>query len=476
MNRVAATPLAQFPELESEARGPSVPSRNLLIVEDDPGLQQQMRWAMVDDFVVHLASNRAEALDAMARIGPALVLLDLGLPPDPGGATEGIEILEKIVEQFPSTKVIVASGNADRTNAMKAISAGAYDFFSKPVEIDDLKLILDRAWQVYSLEEDNRRLTQVARGPLEGIVAASPAMLDICRLVERAAPADVSLLILGESGTGKEVIARALHNKSERRRGPFVAVNCAAIPDALLESELFGHERGAFTGAIKQTRGKVEQARGGTLFLDEICDMPLPLQAKLLRFLQERVFQRVGGAEDITVDLRIVSATNRDIQAMIGQGTFREDLYFRINEVKVVIPPLRARTGDAVLIAYTLLQRFAQIYKKGHLEFSPGALATITRYAWPGNVRELENRIKRAVVLASRSRITATDMDLVNSVVEEEEAVSLKEIRRQAELDAIERALRSCKYNLSQVARVLGISRPTLYSLLRTYEIKVPVK
>jgi two-component system NtrC family response regulator len=470
-----------MPEIESPAPSTSAsptakPSRHLLIVEDDPGLQQQMRWAMADDFIVHIASNRTEALDVMARCGPPLVLLDLGLPPDAAGASEGIEALEQIIERFPGTKIIVASGNAERANAMKAVAAGAYDFFSKPVEIDELKLILERAWQMYSLEEDNRRLTLVSRGPLEGIVAASTVMLDICRLVERAAPTDVSLLILGESGTGKEVIARALHDLSERRRGPFVAVNCAAIPDALLESELFGHERGAFTGAIKQTRGKVEQAKGGTLFLDEIGDMPLPLQAKLLRFLQERVLQRVGGTEDIPVDLRVVSASNRDIQSMIGLGTFREDLYFRINEVKVVIPPLRARPGDAVLIAYTLLQRFALIYKKGPLEFSPGALATITRYVWPGNVRELENRIKRAVVLARSSRITATDMDLVNSVVEEEEAVSLKEIRRQAELDAIERALRSCKYNLSQVARVLGVSRPTLYSLLRTYEIKVPLK
>ncbi|MHB1205007.1 MAG: PEP-CTERM-box response regulator transcription factor [Rhodospirillaceae bacterium] len=445
-------------------------------MEDDAGLQQQMRWALSDEFVVHLAENRAAAMAIVSLHAPPLVVLDLGLPPDAAGASEGIATLEQIMEQTPGAKVIVASGSADRANAMKAIAAGAYDYFSKPVDIAELKLILERAWQLHTLEEDNRKLTQVARGPIEGIVAASGVMLDICRLVERAAPSDVSLLILGESGTGKEVIARALHRLSERKSGPFVAVNCAAIPDALLESELFGHEKGAFTGAIRQTKGKVEQARGGTLFLDEIGDMPLPLQAKLLRFLQERTLQRVGGSEDIVVDLRVVSASNRDIQAMIAEGTFREDLYFRINEVKVVIPPLRARPGDAVLIAYTLLQRFAQIYKKGQLEFSPGALATIARYAWPGNVRELENRVKRAVVLAHGTRITAADMDLSNSVVEEGEAISLKEVRRQAELEALKRALKSCNNNLSQVARVLGVSRPTLYSMLRTYEIKIVIK
>jgi len=453
----------------------AAPTRDLMIVEDDKGLQHQMRWAMADDFIVHIAKDRGEALAVMARHHPSLVVLDLGLPPDEAGATEGLAILEKIVESYPGTKVVVASGNADRANAMKAIAIGAYDYFSKPVEVDELKLILGRAWQLHILEEDNHRLNQVVRGPIDGIIAASAKMIDICRLVERVAPTDVSLLILGESGTGKEVVARALHSLSERQRGPFIAVNCAAIPDALLESELFGHERGAFTGAIKQTCGKVEQARGGTLFLDEIGDMPLHLQAKLLRFLQNRTFQRVGGTEDLVVDLRIVSASNRDILGMIAQGTFREDLYFRLNEVKVVIPPLRAREGDSVLIAYALLERFAQVYKKGQLDFSPGALAAISHYEWPGNVRELENRIKRGVVLGQGNRVTTADLDLVPAEGEED-SVSLKDVRRKAEADAIRRALTSCKNNLSRTAKTLGVSRPTLYSLLAGYDIKMPPK
>jgi len=451
------------------------PTRDLMIVEDDSGLQHQMRWAMADDFIVHIAKNRGEALEVMARHNPQLVVLDLGLPPDPAGASEGLAILAQIVERYPDAKVIIASGNADRANAIKAVAAGAYDFFSKPVDIDELKLILERAWRLHMLETENRKLTQTARGPIDGIVAASSVMIDICRLVERVAATDVSLLILGESGTGKEVIARALHNLSQRANGPLVAVNCAAIPDALLESELFGHERGAFTGAIKQTQGKVEQAKGGTLFLDEIGDMPLPLQAKLLRFLQNRTFQRIGGREDIVIDLRVVSASNRDLSEMITQGTFREDLYFRLNEVKVIIPPLRERAGDSVLIAYTLLQRFAQVYKKGRLDFSPGALAAISRYGWPGNVRELENRIKRAVVLGQGSRITTVDLDFPGTV-DEEASVSLKEVRRKAEVDAIVKALAAHNYNVSRTAKSLGISRPTLYSLIAGYEIKTSSK
>jgi len=470
---VSDTEVGLMSEAAMSVNMEAAPTRALMIVEDDRGLQSQMRWAMADEFVVHIAKDQPEATDVMARHRPHLVVLDLGLPPDPAGASEGLAVLEHILGRYPDTKVIVASGNADRANAMKAISLGAYDYFSKPVDIDELKLILERAWQLHSLEEDNRRLTQVARGSIDGIIAASPAMIDICRVVERIATTDVSLLLLGESGTGKEVVARALHRLSLRANGPLIAVNCAAIPDNLLESELFGHERGAFTGAIKQTRGKVEQANGGTLFLDEIGDMPLALQAKMLRFLQGRTFQRVGGREELAVDLRIVSASNRDLQAMISQGTFREDLFFRLNEVKVVLPPLREREGDTVLIACTLLQRFAQIYKKGHLDFSPGALTAITRYEWPGNVRELENRIKRAVVLGRGNRITTDDLDL-GIKVEEEEMASLKEVRRKAEIDAIGKALAACNYNVSRTAKSLGVSRPTLYSLLAGYNIKIP--
>jgi two-component system NtrC family response regulator len=451
------------------------PTRDLLIVEDDSGLQNQMRWAMSGDFVVHIAGDRAEALEIMDRFHPHLVILDLGLPPDPGGASEGLAALDSIVSLYPGTKVVVASGNEDRANALKAVAYGAYDFFAKPVDIDQLRVILERAWHLHALEEENRKLRHVECGALDGIIAASTPMLEICQIVERVAPTDVSLLIMGESGTGKEMFARALHKASERARGPFVAVNCAAIPDNLLESELFGYERGAFTGAVRQTIGKVEQAKNGTLFLDEIGDMPLALQAKMLRFLQGRTFQRLGGREEINIDLRIVSASNRDLLAMTAQGTFREDLYFRLNEVSITVPPLRAREGDALLIAHALLKRYADTYKKGAIDFSQSALAAISNYPWPGNVRELENRIKRAVVLARESRIMPADLGL-SEQPEADGFVTLRQARRKAEIEAIRRALASCNNNLSRTAKILGVSRPTLYSLLANYDIHIPAK
>ncbi|MGE3476589.1 MAG: PEP-CTERM-box response regulator transcription factor [Rhodospirillaceae bacterium] len=451
------------------------PTRDLLVVEDDAGLQSQMRWAMSNDFVVHVAGSRSEALNIMERHRPSLVVLDLGLPPDPDGATEGLGILDSILAEYPGTKIVVASGNEDRNNAIKAVSFGAYDFFGKPVDIDQLRLILERAWQLHVLEEENRRLTCPSSKALDGIIAASSVMLDVCRVVERVAATDVSLLIMGESGTGKEMFARAVHNCSGRVRGPFVAVNCAAIPENLLESELFGYERGAFTGAVRQTKGKVEQAKNGTLFLDEIGDMPMALQAKLLRFLQNRTFQRLGGREDITVDLRIVSATNRNLQDMIAQGGFREDLFFRLNEVCITVPALREREGDALVLAHTFLHRFAESYRKGRMDFSQGALVALSNYAWPGNVRELENRIKRAVVLAHDNRITPTDLGLTDSA-ENDAFVTLRQARRKAEVDAIQKALASCHNNLSRAAKILGVSRPTLYSLLATYDIRAAAK
>jgi two-component system NtrC family response regulator len=467
-NAAMAEPFGQETEPFKE------PERSLLIVEDDQGLQSQMRWALSDDFKVHIAADRAQAMEIMTLHEPHLVVLDLGLPPDPGGATEGLAILERIVTDYPRTKTIVASGHGDRAAARMAVSAGAYDFFSKPVDIDELKLILDRAWHLHELEEDNWRLAS-ARGPLDGIIAGSPAMLQISRMVEQVAPTDVGVLILGESGTGKEMIARAVHTLSPRAKGPFIALNCAAIPENLLESELFGYERGAFTGAVKQTLGKVEQAKGGTLFLDEIGDMPLMLQAKMLRFLQGRTFQRLGGQSDIVADVRIVSASNRDLAGMTAQGAFREDLYFRLNEVSINVPPLRERSGDAAMIAHVFLQRFAQIYKKGARTFSPSALAAIVNWRWPGNVRELENRVKRAVVLAQSSKITVADLDLADGN-EAQSLVTLRHARRKAEREVIERALATSNNNVSQAAKILGISRPTLYSLLQDYDIKIPPK
>jgi two-component system NtrC family response regulator len=451
------------------------PTRDLLIVEDDSGLQNQMRWAMSGDFIVHIAGDRTEALEIMDRFHPHLVILDLGLPPEASGAGEGLAALDDIVSTYPGTKVIVASGNEDRANALKAVAYGAYDFFAKPVDIDQLRVILERAWHLHTLEDENRKLRNVECGALDGIIAASTPMLEICQIVERVAPTDVSLLIMGESGTGKEMFARALHKASERVRGPFVAVNCAAIPDNLLESELFGYERGAFTGAVRQTIGKVEQAKNGTLFLDEIGDMPLALQAKMLRFLQGRAFQRLGGREEISVDLRIVSASNRDLLAMTAEGTFREDLYFRLNEVSITVPPLRAREGDSLLIAHTLLKRYAETYKKGAIDFSQAALGAISNYPWPGNVRELENRIKRAVVLARENRITPADLGL-GEQPETDGFVTLRQARRKAEIEAIKRALASCNNNLSRTAKILGVSRPTLYSLLANYDIHIPAK
>jgi two-component system NtrC family response regulator len=464
---MAETAMARIPE--------AAPGRDLLVVEDDAGLQSQMRWAMANDFTVHVAGDRAEALNIMERHKPALVVLDLGLPPDPDGATEGLGILDTILTEYPGTKVVIASGNEDRNNAVKAVSFGAYDFFGKPVDIDQLRMILERAWQLHVLEEENRRLNSSSGKALDGIIAASSVMLDVCRMLERVAPTDVSLLIMGESGTGKEMFARAAHTCSDRNRGPFVAVNCAAIPENLLESELFGYERGAYTGAVRQTKGKVEQAKNGTLFLDEIGDMPMPLQSKLLRFLQNRTFQRLGGREDIVVDLRIVSATNKPLQEMISQGTFREDLYFRLNEVSITVPALREREGDSLVLAHTFLHRFSESFRKGRMDFSQGALVAIGNYPWPGNVRELENRVKRAVVLARENRITPTDLGL-EECAENDAFVTLRQARRKAEVDAIQKALASCHNNLSRAAKILGVSRPTLYSLLATYDIRAAAK
>ncbi len=393
------------------------------------------------------------------------------LPPDPNGASEGLSILETIVSQYQGAKAIVASGNEDRRNALKAISLGAYDFFAKPVDIDQLRLILERAWQLHVLEEDNRRLAQAHVGRIPGMIGTSPQISSIVSTIEKVATTDVSVLILGESGTGKELVAQALHHLSHRAAGPFVAVNCAAIPENLLESELFGYEKGAFTGANKQTLGKVEMARGGTLFMDEIGDMPLSLQAKMLRFLQSRAVQRLGGHEDVPVDVRFVSASNRDLGAMTQSGGFREDLYFRVNEVSVLVPPLRDRDGDAVLIATALLQRFAEAFKKPPLSFTQEAMDAIAQYPWPGNIRELENRVKRAVVLAKERTLGPVDLGLAAGA-SAEPLLTLKDARQKAELEAVRRAMAATGNNQSHAAKVLGVSRQTLYNLDLTYGIK----
>jgi two-component system NtrC family response regulator len=444
----------------------------LLVVEDDAGLQRQLKWSYEDQEVI-LAGDREAALDALRTHQPAVVTLDLGLPPDPDGVTEGFATLEAILATRPNTKVIVASGHGARESARRAIAMGAFDFYHKPVDIDELGLIVRRAYHVAELEAENRRLAEAGNSGdkvLGGIVTAAPEMIKVARMVERVATANVSVRLLGASGTGKELLAKGLHNASARAGEAFVAINCAAIPENLLESELFGYEKGAFTGAVKTQPGKIEMAEGGTLFLDEVGDIPLPLQVKLLRFLQERVIERVGGRKTIPVDVRIVCATHQDLDAMIAAGRFREDLFYRLAEIVVRIPGLKERPGDAVLLAQYFLTRFARENSRDFKGLTPDAIAAISDWPWPGNVRELENRMKRAVIMAEGSRLTAADLDLVNS--SDEAALTLKVARETADRQAIRRAMLRADGNVSTAAKFLGVSRPTLYDLLKQYGLE----
>ena len=446
----------------------------LLVIEDDEGLQRQLKWSY-DDRQVVLAGDRASALAMLREHQPEVVTLDLGLPPDPDGVTEGFATLEAILAARPGTKVIVASGHSARDSARRAIALGAFDFYHKPVDIDELGLIVRRAYHVATLEAENRRLAEAAAGAsgdrvLGGIITAAPEMLKVARMVERVATANVSVMLLGASGTGKELLARGLHNASPRAKAPFVAINCAAIPENLLESELFGHERGAFTGAVKSQEGKIELAQGGTLFLDEVGDIPLPLQVKLLRFLQERVIERVGGRKAIPVDVRIVCATHQDLEAMIADGRFREDLYYRLAEIVVRIPGLKERPGDAALLGQYFMARYARENGRQFQGFTPDAIAAMADWHWPGNVRELENRVKRAVIMAEGSRIGADDLDLVNDG--DEAACTLKAAREAADRQALRRALARSDGNMSAAAKLLGISRPTLYDLVKQYGLE----
>jgi two-component system NtrC family response regulator len=443
----------------------------LLVVEDDEGLQRQLKWAY-EGYEVICAGDRQSAIEALRAHEPAVVTLDLGLPPDPDGTDEGFAVLQEILRLKPDTKVIVASGHGARESALKAIGMGAYDFYKKPVDIDDLGLIVARAFHLHDIEEENRRLESgSATTVLGSIITASPEMLKVAKTIERVASADVSVMLLGASGTGKELLARAVHEKSERR-GEFIAINCAAIPENLLEAELFGYERGAFTGAVKSNVGKIELAQGGTLFLDEVGDIPLPLQVKLLRFLQERVIERIGGRQPIAVDTRIVCATHQDLEAMIADGRFREDLYYRLAEIIVKIPSLAERPGDAALLARHFVNRFGRELKTGVQALSADALAAIDAYAWPGNVRELENRIKRAVIMADGKTVTAADLDLGSNDEESAELINLRAAREIADRRAIRQAMSRTDNNISGAAKLLGISRPTLYDLLKQYRLQ----
>lgn len=447
-------------------------TRYLLVVEDDKGLQSQLRWAF-DGYEVVIAGDRNEAIAALRRFEPGVVLLDLGLPPDPGGVTEGLATLKEILALAPETKIIVVTGDNDRANAVKAVASGAYDFHQKPADPELLAFLVDRAQHVFELEKENSRLQQTDENmPLRDIIAISPEMLKVCRTVEKIAPSDITTLLLGASGTGKERFARAIHDLSPRSDKKLVAINCAAIPENLLESELFGYEKGAFTGASQQTPGKIEYADGGTLFLDEIGDLPLDLQAKLLRFIQERVVERIGGRREIPVDVRIICATHQNLEEQIQEGHFREDLYYRVSEMSIQIPALKDRSGDAAVLAKAFLSRFAAELAPGVKGFDDAAIAAIEQYSWPGNVRELESRVKRGVIMAEGSQVTAQDMQLeIDEAACDEMPLNLRRIRETAEQQAIVRALSYSGDNISEAASLLGITRPTLYSMMDKYSL-----
>ncbi|MDT3672820.1 MAG: PEP-CTERM-box response regulator transcription factor [Aromatoleum sp.] len=444
--------------------------RTLLIVEDDPALQKQMRWAF-DAFDTVVADDRESAIAQLRRHEPAVVTMDLGLPPRPDDVSEGLRLLGEMLTLAPDTKIIVLTGQHDRDNAVKAVALGAYDFFGKPFEPELLSLTIDRAFRLHDLQMENQRLKEVQGSGLTTVLTRDAGMLKVCRTVERLASANVTVALLGESGTGKEILARGLHSLSPRAKERFVAINCAAIPETLLESELFGYEKGAFTGAARQTQGKIEAAHKGTFFLDEIGDLPLALQAKLLRFLQERVIERIGGREEIPVDVRIVCATHRDLKGQIKAGLFREDLYYRLAEIVIDIPPLRERVGDAALLAHAFVQRFAKENGRGTMHLGDDALASIETHPWPGNVRELENCLKRAVIMADGNRITADDLgfDVTEADIEH---LNLRQVRDEAERRAVVRVLARTNGNIARAADVLGISRPSLYDLMNRFGLK----
>ncbi len=447
-------------------------NNKLLVVEDDPGLQSQIKWCF-ENFEVLLASDRKSAIEQVRKNRPAVVTLDLGLPPNEDNPSEGFAALEQILEIDPHIKVIVVTGQEERENAVQAIGLGAYDFYSKPFEPEIISLIVNRAFRLLALEEDNLRLqTTGVHEPFDGVIACSPQMQSVCKAVEKVAPSDATVLLLGESGTGKELCARGLHTLGANNAGKYVAINCAAIPDTLLESELFGYEKGAFTGANKQTIGKIEYADGGTLFLDEMGDLPIALQAKLLRFLQERVVERVGGHVPIHVNVRVVCATHQNLREKIEKGEFREDLFYRISEIPLEIPPLRDREGDILVLARFFFDKFNENHGRKLRGFTKDALASMETYSWPGNVRELQNRIKRAVIMTDAKQISSMDLEL-NKTASDTMNFNLRDIREKVERQAILRALSHVNGKVAPAAELLGVSRPTLYDLIKKLNISV---
>lgn len=448
----------------------------LLIVEDDLALQKQIKWSL-DRFESVTASDRESALLQFRRHQPAVVTMDLGLPPDPDSVSEGFKLLGQLLDIDPGVKVIVLTGQNEQANALRAVALGAYDFLAKPFEPDVLRLTIERAYRLYELQAENRRLqAQQQIDALGGLITRDPGMLRIARTVERVASSSATVLLLGDSGTGKEVLSQGLHAAS-KRPGRFVAINCAAIPENLLESELFGYERGAFTGAAKTTPGKIETAHNGTLMLDEIGDLPQSLQAKLLRFLEQRTIERLGGRQEIPVDVRVIGATHQDLKTLIKDGRFREDLYYRLAEIVIDIPPLRERTGDAVLLAHAFLRRFAQEQRRGNMTLGDDTIRAIELHGWPGNVRELLNAVKRATIMAEGDRLTPQDLGLPNPATGAETAaeaaeLDLRTVRERAERQAIITALARTNGNIVRTAELLGVSRPTLYDTMRRLGVK----
>lgn len=442
----------------------------LLIVDDDKGIQKQLKWSF-SDYEVVLASDRESAIAAVRRHEPKVVTLDLGLPPDEANASEGLAALEEILAIAPRTKVIVITGNEDRTNALKAISLGAYDFYQKPIDSDVINVIVDRAFSLATIENENHKMKEVGGSDI-GIIGNSASIDRLRTMVRRIAPTSITALLLGESGTGKEVTANAVHIASDRKKKPFIAINCASIPETLLESELFGFEKGAFTGAHRATKGKIECAEGGTLFLDEIGDMPYSLQAKLLRFLQEKSIERLGGRQEIPVDVRVVCATNQNLEEMVKEKTFREDLFYRISEITLNIPPLRDREEDVIILAQYFLQRYAQEYKSNVKSFSDDGISAIKSHKWPGNIRELQNKVKSSVIMSQGVQVTAMDLGFFDHEDDDFElSLNLRSVREKAESLAIQKAYALTEGNMSKAADLLGVTRPTLYSLIEKYDM-----
>ena len=446
----------------------------LLVVEDDPEISRQLKWALADEYEVHLAQDARSALEILKRMKPPVLTLDLGLPPKPHGSEVGMELLGKILQLDHGCKVVVVTGNNERENALQAISHGAWDYYQKPIDIDELRVILSRAFHVSVLEKESlkREKELEEKGRLDELIGTSPEISEIFAKIRKVAPSDVSVLIVGESGTGKELIAKSIHKQSSRREKPFVVINCGAIPETLLEAELFGHEKGAYTGAHVMRKGKVEFADGGTLFLDEIGELPPLLQVKILRFLQERTFERIGGRESLTVDVRIVAATQRNLEEAISKREFREDLYYRLSVVRLEVPPLRNRASDVLLLANYFRKKSCEEMKRPPVKFDMSAVQALLEYDWPGNVREVENRVKRAVVMSDSTLIKAEDLELPFEAQDGVGKETLKDIRERLEREFISSALAGNNWNIARTAEQIGVARPTLYDLMKKYNLQ----